>query len=416
MRVLSAAVGAVLIGLILFELTMQPSAAERMELGLIFGLMAMAMLIVVWWLPRIASRNRSVRVTVAALSVASFMIVAVGTVVVANRMFISEHDLTLLLVVFAFGVASALGFALTVSRSLTDDIERLSRSAQLVAEGELDALTELDRRDEIGQLGAAIDQMIVRLEIVEAQREADAQSQSAFFAAVGHDLRTPLSSLRLAIEAMQDGLATDQASFLAAMEKDVAALSHLVDDVFLLARLDSGALDVETSMTDITEIVDEAIDVLRPVARSRGVELEVGAAGSVLGIAHHESLGRVLRNVIENAIRHTPEDSMVSVTIVEMAGDVVVEVVDQGPGFDSEFLPSAFDRFSRDDPSRDRGTGGSGLGLAIARGLTVAQGGSIWAESGPGGRVGIRLVASQPAFSPPGPTDSRRVGLEAVHR
>jgi signal transduction histidine kinase len=393
---------------------MQPSAAERMELGLIFGVMAIAMAVVVWWLPRIASRNRSVRVTVAALSVTSFIIVVVSTVVVANRMFISEHDLTLLLVVFAFGVASALGFALTVSRSLTDDLDRLYRSAQLVAEGELDALAELDRRDEIGQLGEAIDQMILRLETVEAQREADSQSQRAFFAAVGHDLRTPLSSLRLAIEAMQDGLAADQASFLAAMEKDVAALSHLVDDVFLLARLDSGALDVETSVTDITEIVDEAIDVLRPVARSKGVELGVAATGSVLAVAHHESMGRVLRNVIENAIRHTPKESTVSVEVVEAAGEVVVQVVDQGAGFDPEFLPDAFDRFSRDDPSRDRGTGGSGLGLAIARGLVSAQGGSIWAEPGPGGRVGIRLAAIQPESSQLGPSDIGRADLEAA--
>jgi signal transduction histidine kinase len=141
---------------------------------------------------------------------------------------------------------------------------------------------------------------------------------------------------------------------------------------------------------DVSELADEALDTLRPVANREGVRLRLNATGSVVVPAGPEALGRVLRNLVDNAIRHAPHNSEVVVEVRNGTG-ATVTVVDDGPGFDPGFVDAAFERFTRADPARSRDTGGSGLGLAIAQGFVTALGGEIWAEPGPGGRVGFRL-------------------------
>jgi len=391
MRAFVFAIGAIVFALALTEIVMQPTTAERLELGAIFTLMATVMAVSAHWLPRLARRNRSLKVTVTLLALLAFSIVTLGAVAVANRMFLSQHDLTLLLVVLSFGVVSALGFGLTVGKPLTADLNRLSRSAEDVAQGDLDGSVAIERNDEVGRLGAALDTMIARLQQAETERKADAEARKTFFAAVGHDLRTPLASLQAALEAIQDGVVTDTKHYLDSMERDMAALSSLVEDVFLLARLDSGSFEMERMSVDVTEVVDEAMDVLKPLAEERGVNLAMQASNHVIASASPQPLGRALRNLLDNAIRHAPNGSTVLVDVSGRPGSVTVKVLDQGAGFESDFLPVAFERFTRADSARSRDRGGSGLGLAIAGELVKALEGRIWAEPGPGGRVSIEL-------------------------
>ena len=129
-----------------------------------------------------------------------------------------------------------------------------------------------------------------------------------------------------------------------------------------------------------------------PLATSAEVRLELEADQRVVAVGGSEAVSRVLRNLLDNAIRFAPAGSSV---VVEVRSDdgPVVRVLDHGPGFDPEFVNEAFERFSRGDPSRERSTGGTGLGLAIARSFIEALNGSIWAEPGPGGCVGFRLPA-----------------------
>jgi hypothetical protein len=129
MRAFLWSLGALLIGLALFEISMQPSPHDRFELTVIFLMMALAMWVATRWLPRMASRYRSIRITLAVLALATFAIVVAGVVAVGNRMFVSRHDLTLLLVVVAFGLVAAVGFALSVSQPLTEDLNLLSIGA-----------------------------------------------------------------------------------------------------------------------------------------------------------------------------------------------------------------------------------------------------------------------------------------------
>lgn len=395
MRLALALFGTVLATLGLFEVMMQPSAAERIELGVILAGMALLALAVARFLPKLAQRLVSIRQTMALLAMAGFAIVVIGTLAVANRMFLSDHDLQLLLVVLGFGILATIVFGVAVSRPLAADINKLSAMAGLVANGNLDSHVDVERSDEVGRLADSLATMISRLEEAEVARTSDEEARRVFFSAVGHDLRTPLASLRASVEALQDGIAQSPHESLSIMEHDIEVMARLVDDLNLLARLDSGSLEFEVSEIDITEIADEAIDVLRPLARSKRVPLRLAAEGRVAAIAHAGHLGRVLRNLLENAVRHSPESSEVTIELRQQNGLAVVRVTDHGPGFDSEFVRQAFDRFTRADPSRMRDGGGSGLGLAIVEGLVTALDGRVWIEEGPGGRVALELPAAR---------------------
>lgn len=392
MRPLLAGMSSVLIGLAIFEVTMQPRNSERIELATIFVVMAILMGVIAVWLPRFSRSLRSIRWTFGILSVVSFVIVLVGVGAVAGRMFLDEHDAALLLVVLGFGVVAAVGFALSVSQPLTEDLERLALAADRVASGAENIPVAIDRVDEVGKLARSIDQMVSRLDAAERAREVDVEARRAFFAAVGHDLRSPLASLQAAVEALQDGVVNDQSRFLASMEREIGVLATLVDDIYLLARIESGGLDLVPTVIDLTELADEAIEVVRPLADRRGITINLESPELVLAYGGSAAVGRVVRNLLDNAVRHAPDGSEVLVRVLA-DGDPSVLVIDEGLGFDEAFVPSAFDPFSTNDPARVRGNGGSGLGLAIASGFVSAFGGQIWAEPGPGGKVGFRLPA-----------------------
>ena len=392
MKALLFAIAAVLVGLALFEVTMQPTAAERMQLAIIFVAIAAIGVFAATILPRVVRTWSTIRRTVVAIAVTAFLIAAVGLAVAAQAMFISNHDLTLLLVVLGFAFVAAVGFAMAVGEPLTRDLTDMAYTADRVGAGDLSVRTGITRSDEVGRVAEAFDAMAAELEEAEKQRLRDDEARRRFFAAVGHDLRTPLASLQAAIEALEDGVAPDPDRYLRSMERDVAALGALVDDLFLLARMDSGSITIDSMPVDVTEIADEAIEVLRPVAVRSDVVLRLEAEDRTVVPGGTEAVSRALRNLIENAIRHSPPGSEIVVQVRNGHG-ATVRVVDQGPGFDPEFIDRAFERFTRADDARGRDTGGSGLGLAIASGFVTALGGEIWAEPGPGGRVGFRLPA-----------------------
>ena len=177
------------------------------------------------------------------------------------------------------------------------------------------------------------------------------------------------------------------------MQRDVEALGALIDDLFLLARIESGNLALDRVPLDLSELVDEAVEALAPAAAARGIRIERDTPQRVRVAGNPTALGRVVRNLLDNAIQHAPDGSVVRV-VVDGAERPRVEVTDEGPGFPAEFSAHAFERFTRADPSRNRSTGGAGLGLAIARGLVEAHGGRIWIGAPPGGRVTFDLPAA----------------------
>ena len=394
MRALLASVAAILIGLAVFEIAMQPSGSDRLELATIFIIMAAASSAAAALLPMVARRSTRLVITVFALSLVSLVVVVFGLAITANRMFISDHDLTIVLIVLGFGLLAALGFAVSASAALTSDLRAMAATTDEVAHGDLTARTDVTRADEIGRLALGIDEMAGRLEESAIARAQEDERRRQFFAAVGHDLRTPLASAQVAVEALRDGVAADPDRYYVSLQRDIGALHALVDDLFLLARIQSGDLSIESMPTDLTDVADEAIEVLLPVATKENVELVLDAPTRVIISTGPEAVSRVMRNLLDNAIRYAPAGSAVTVEVSQNGGASVI-VRDEGPGFSEEFVVHAFDSFSRSDRDRNRETGGSGLGLAIAQGFVVALDGEIWAEPGPGGEVGFTLPLGQ---------------------
>ena len=379
---------AVVFALWLFEITMHPSPPERIRLASVFLALAAVAALAVLLLPRWSRRVRSIRFSMVAIGMTSFLIVAGTAVLAAREMFLSPHDLQLLLVVIGFGFVASFGFAYAVSRPMTSDLRQIASAAQQVASGNFEATTSVARSDEVGLLAGAFDAMAADLHTAQRRRESDEAARREFLTAVGHDLRSPLGSLQAAVEALQDGVATDTDRYLRSMERDVTALHRLVDDIFLLSRLEAGAVELNLQPVDVTEVADEAIEVLRPTARRLGVVVELDAPGSITTVTAPEALGRVMRNLIDNAIRHSAGHVVVT---LGAADRVLVRISDNGDGFPANFVDRAFDSFTRADAARTRDGAGTGLGLAIAHRFVTALGGAIHAEPGPGGVVEFDL-------------------------
>lgn len=390
MRALLAAGGILLAAVLLVsEAAMQPSAQDRLVLYGVFGGTALLTAAGAWVVLRLMRRSRSVRTSVLVVALAAVMAAAAVVAASALLMFLSAHDLRLVLVALALGVGLGSVLAATVSGPLVSDLERLASSAGRVATGDLRVRTRIDRADEVGSVARAMDSMIEELERARTARQE-------FLAAVGHDLRTPLTALQAAVEALQDGMAPDPDRYLRSMAHDLAVMRTLVEDLFLLARIGAHELRLRPISVDLTELVDEVCEALSPVAERRRVRLALEADRPVRVVADPEALGRVTRNLIDNAIQHAPDGSTVRIGVSGGdGGGGVVRVVDEGPGFPESFVERALDSFTRADIARAREDGGAGLGLAIARGFVEAHGGEVRVEPGPGGRVAFRLPGSR---------------------
>jgi signal transduction histidine kinase len=322
---------------------------------------------------------------------ASLGVLAVAVVMIviaAQQMFINDQDLGLLLWIMIPATIAAALAAYVLSTPIARDAHRLSEAATRVATGDLAARSGVTRADELGDAARAFDRMVERLAAVEQER-------SLMLSSISHDLRTPLAALRVSIEAIRDGVADDPDALLGGMERQMQALSALVDDLQLHTRISSGTLEMRLARHDLAEVVDEAVESVRPLATLRGLVFVTSGPGAVTVDADHVQLGRVLRNLYDNAIRHSPDGGTIR-TSIDTDGDrwVEVRVLDQGPGFPDELRAVAFEPFTRGDPARDLATGTAGLGLAIAHGIVAAHRGSIAIGPGPSGDVRIRLPRS----------------------
>ncbi len=371
-RLILLAVVTVVIGLAVTEVAMSPTPDDRVMLwGLFVGIGLMAVL-AGWAIPRVAGRSPSLDATTAIVAVAAVGVAAVAVSAAALTMFLDSHDLRLVLVALGFGVALALVLSVSLTRAVSGDLRRLAAVAARIGEGDLPERTAIDRRDEIGEVARTIDDMVERLRAAEAARERDDAARRQLYAAVGHDLRTPLTALRLAVDAIQDGMVDDPGPYLTSMQANLRALADLVDDAVLLARAEAGDWSLTGSPTDLMEVLDGVIEAVRPTADRSGTSVTLlGNSAKVLG--DEGAIARIFRNLLDNAIRHAR--SAVTVTVTEAADVVRVVVADDGPGFPESFRSQAFDPFTRADAARS--AGGTGLGLAIVRRLVEALGGAV---------------------------------------
>jgi signal transduction histidine kinase len=318
----------------------------------------------------------------------------------ARLMFASEHDLQLatILLVFASGIAIVLGgfFA----SALTERLSRLESATRILQTGDLTARASVSGSDEIAALARSFNRMAGQLEAAaEKQKELD-RLRRDLVAWAGHDLRTPLASIRLLVEALADGVVSDPETsqqYLVQARKQVDTLAALVDDLFQVSQLDAGGLSLRCEPASLTDLLSDTIESFSGMAAQRSIRLEGSAAPGIDPLEMDvQRMGRVLNNLVSNALRHTPPGGLVSIRAEREAGFVRVTVQDSGEGIPSEDLSHVFERFYRGDKSRSRATGGAGLGLAIAKGIVEAHGGSIAVQSQPGQGATFTFTVPKP--------------------
>jgi len=288
-----------------------------------------------------------------------------------------------------------------LARQIAHPLEGLATAANTIASGDLKARVPANSKiTELRELGQTFNGM------AESLRQSD-EAKKAFIADVTHELRTPLTVIKGTIETLEDGALDDtegRGPLLASMQRETDRLIRLVNELLVLTRADAGSLGLEIRPLDLVELARERCELLSDLAARLGVELKVihrsdnfsrhaniatapALAGGAREVATTEifadpdRLSQVLDNLLDNAIRHSPANSTITVAIKEADGGIDCSVSDQGTGIPAEHLPYIFERFYRVDKSRTRKDGGTGLGLAITHALIVAQGGRISAHS-----------------------------------
>lgn len=391
---------ALVAGLGLFTLLMRPSLDDFSAMVGLMSLTALISVFLAYGAYRLGWIHRSPRLqwTLTAAYAGSGLLIFLNVWIIARLMFASWHDLLLATVLLAFATGIAMSLGYFSSAALTDRIRMLVQAAREIAQGRLATRVSDPGRDEMAALAQTFNEMAAQLQATEQkQRELDVLRRD-LIAWVSHDLRTPLTSIRAILEALADGVVEDPAvaqRYLQTAQRDIRSLSGLIDDLFEMAQMDAGGLQLERSAGSIADLISDTIERFSEIAGRQGIELH-GSAGAGVDPVHFDlqRMSRVLSNLTGNALRHTPAGGSVCLTAARTPEGVTVAVEDSGEGIRPEDLPYIFDRFYRGEKSRNRATGGSGLGLAIARGVVEAHGGVIRVESEPG--MGAKFVFTIP--------------------
>jgi signal transduction histidine kinase len=384
--VLAVALGA---AVLLAALILNPPRQDLEALALFLSSSGLASLLVGYVGLRLGWRARwgGLRLKIA-LAVAMGVVVALANVAVtAYLMFISPHDLALLSLLLIFALILSLAFGLLLSAGLTASLRALAVGARRMAKGDLTVRVEESAGDEVGEVARAFNSMADELEAAfRRQRELE-QARRELIGAVSHDLRTPLASVQAMVEAMVDGVVRDPATvqrYLQTMQRETANLGALIGDLFELSQLDAGALSLQVEASPIQDLISDTLESLRVQAARKRLKLTGSVDGALPPVLMDSArVQRVLYNLVQNAIRHTPADGSIVLEAHDAGREVRVSVADSGEGIREADLPRVFDRFFRGDPARTREGAGAGIGLAIARGIVEAHGGRIWVESAP---------------------------------
>ena len=377
----------VVISLVIFTVLMSPPSGELALMALFLGITAFVSALAGYAAYRFGWINLSptLRWTLlggyALASVLTFFNVWFS----AQLMFASPHDLLLaiVLLIFAGGIAMILGYFL--SSTVTERILSLQQAAEKLAMGDLQTRVLINGRDELSGLAVTFNQMAEQLQVADQQQRELEKLRRDLVAWASHDLQTPLASIRAILEALSDGVVDEPdmvKRYLQTAQKDVMSLSALMDDLFQMSQLDAGGFPLSRAQSSLSDLVSDTLESFSELAYRESVKLEGQVEQDVDPVfMDTQAIGRVLNNLISNALRHTTAGGEIRVHAWRMAQGVDVSVRDTGEGIPVQDIPHIFERFYRGEKSRNRGTGGAGLGLAIAQGIVNAHGGDIRVES-----------------------------------
>jgi signal transduction histidine kinase len=388
----------VLVSLGFFNLLMSPPSNELGLMALFLGITAFASALVGYGAYRFGWVNLSptLRWTLLGGYGLASLLTFFNVWFSAQLMFASPHDLLLaiVLLLFAGGIAMILGYFL--SSTVTMRINLLKEAAQKLAEGDLQTRVPVSGRDEVSALAITFNQMAEQLQTADQKQRELEHLRNDLIAWVGHDLQTPLASMRAILEALSDGVVEDPESvkrYLLTAQRDVMSLSALIDDLFQMSQLDAGGFPLNRAKVSLSDLISDTLESFSQLALQHEVKLEGQVASNVDPVfMDTQAIGRVFNNLISNALRHTQRGGEIKVEARRKGSGVEVIVSDTGEGIRAQEIPHIFERFYRGDASRSRsrGASGAGLGLAIARGIVQAHGGDIQVESNVG--QGTRFI------------------------
>jgi len=334
-------------------------------------------------------RHRSIALLASIASITAVAAVALGAIVASRAMFISQHDLSALAVVLVASGSIGVALALVLGGRISDARHSLSAVTRRIGEGDFSPSTKRPALAEFGALADELEQMSERLHRAQQRERALEASRRELVAWVSHDLRTPLAGIRAMAEALEDGVVDDDttiARYHVAIRTEVDRLSGLVDDLFELSRITAGSLVLEIERVSLGDLVSDALSSASSLATAKGVRLEGQLTGTSPELElSARDMGRVLRNLLENAIRHTPSEGLVQVETGVDRSHAYVKVADECGGIPEADVERVFDAAFRGQAARTPSDGRGGLGLAIARGIVEAHHGDISVHNGNGG-------------------------------
>ena len=325
--------------------------------------------------------------------------VLVALIVGDALMVVSTRGVVIVAVIVIGAGLVAILAARTVAGGIMRDVEAIRDGLVAVGRGRREVTIETSAHDELAELAAAANAMICQLREEEAGRDLSEAARRNLVAAVSHDLRTPITSLRLLADAVGDGIVEDaemRRGYLRRMGTHIDALSVLIDDLFELSRLEAGDISWTIEQVPLPELVGETVEAMRVQAEAKGVAVTADVPETLKPAhANPEKLQRVLFNLIQNAIHHTPADGSVVVRAESVPSGVEFEVADTGDGIAAEERERVFTAFYRGGADAARTSPGAGLGLAVSRAIVEAHGGRIWlADASVGTRVRFSLPAA----------------------
>ncbi|KTR77193.1 histidine kinase [Microbacterium oxydans] len=331
-------------------------------------------------------RRRSVRAQLMLVASAGVVTMAASVVAIAVEMYISTHDLTVLLAVIGVSLVLGLATAWVAARAMRASFDRFSASLEEMGRGGVIVAGAGGSR-ELDGLSMQLAEVSAKVDAANAELERLDSARRRFFAWISHDLRTPLTAVRALAESIEDGAADAPERFAGQVRAQVETMSRMVDELFELSKLTSGAVQLQTQQVELLDVVSDAVADVAVAAAAHDVRIvERGVGGHMLW-ADPNQLGRIIVNLLTNAIRHAPRGTEIVISATEADRNrLVLGILDHGAGVAVEDLDRMFDVGWREDAARtsagDQGgvASGAGLGLSIARGLARAHGGEVFAE------------------------------------
>jgi signal transduction histidine kinase len=273
-------------------------------------------------------------------------------------------------------IALSVGLSLLLAYALISPIKRMRRLSRRIAQGDFRIRMDKLSGDELGELATDLNTMAARLQDLE-------NSRRDFFGNVSHELRSPVSNIRITSEVLQrraERLGDDSAKLFQTVITETERLETMINELIELAAIKSGALVLNKEAFNLEALTDELMLGISPRAQQKQQTVEVLVDPDMIIVADRDRIARAISNLLDNAVKFTPVAGRITLSARRESGHVVIEISDTGEGIAPEDLPKVFERFYRADKARRR-DGGSGIGLAIAKNVVEAHGGTIDVES-----------------------------------